>query len=363
MEEPTAFAVPPSQWAISDEDPSDDPAPPPPSAVGSPKEGAPLETQPLLGGGGPPPRPSAPPYPSPQAPYVAPLPSAQAPYAPPPPHEPSAPQAPYAPPPPPAWSEGPAVKAATGFSGWCFSICLANAAAAALLVCLATGAAGPSRAAALGGAFAAAYAAYLALCFCSPSGRALRNVMDQAELDAYVRRLRSAAPVVEASITCYHYETRRHTEHYTDKEGHRRHRHVSTTVRVNTHSAREQWRYSWCRDVSGPPVHRPKISALRVKIKAVQDFTGAASRAAFDGWREGFFRRNTMDVHQERTCRMTVPGLEGYSYVMLRREKGGALSAGAHCMAAMLLCGGLYEAAVLGEVPTTKWLLVKQLHA
>lgn len=348
-EEPTAYAVAPSQWAIPDEDPAASDPPPSPSAVGSPKGGARLESQPLLGGEPPSPRPSAPPYPSPQAPYVAPLPSAQAPYAPPPPAA------------APEWSKGPAVEAATGFSGWCFSICLANVAAVALLACLAAGAAGPSSPAALGGAFGAIYAAYLALCFCSPSGRALRNVMDQGELDAYVRRLRHAAPVVEASITCYHYETRRHTEHYTDKEGHRRHRHVTTTVRVNTHSAREQWRYSWCRDVSGPPVHHPEINALRVRIKAVQDFTGAASRAAFDHWREAFFRRNTADVHQERACRMAVPGLEGY--VMLRREKGGALSAGAHALAALLLCGGLYEAAVLGEVPTTKWLLVKQLHA
>jgi hypothetical protein len=34
-----------------------------------------------------------------------------------------------------------------------------------------------------------------------------------------------------------------------------------------------------------------------------------------------------------------------------------------HALATLLLCGGLYEAVVAGEVPTTRWLLVKQLHA
>jgi len=345
-EEPTTFSVPPSQWAISDEENPQLPGQLPGSAAGFAKDSGDVgdggggdEKAPLLGA----PSPSAPPLPT--------LPSAQAPYA----------GAAVPLPPPPAFSEGPAVVSPAGASGWCFCICLLNLASVALLVGFAASAAGRDGAGALGGAFAGAYALYLALCFCSPSGRALRNVMSQAELDAYVQRLRRTAPTVEATIQCFHYETRHHDEHFTDKDGRRRHRRVRTTVRVNTHFAREQWRYSWVRDVSGPPVYRPEIRALRVRVKAVQDFTGAPARAAYDAWREGFFRRNSFDVHQERTCKMSVAGLE--SYVMLRKKKGGLLSSGAHALAALLMLGGLYEAAVLGEVPSTRWLLVKQLHA
>ena len=361
----TAFAIPPSKWALSDEDPHADPGPSPrptPSQVGSPKADASAERAPLLGGDF---SPSAPPLPSSHEPYMGTLPSSQEPYAGPlpsgqAPYEGAAKQAPL-PPPPPFRDVGPAVIAPSSYSGWCFGICVFNAAAVAMLVCLASGAAGASSAS-FGGAFGGCYVLYLALCFCSPSGRALRNVMSQRELDAYVHRLRHASPVVEATIQCYHYETRHRRESHTDKDGNRHHRHVRYTERVNTHFARERWAYAWSRDVSGPPVYQPHLAALRVRIKAVQDFTGAGARAAFDAWRESFFWRNARDAYQERSCKMTVPGLEGY--VMLQRDEGrGLLSPGWHFAASLCLLGGIYEAAVVGEVPTTKWLLVKQLHA
>lgn len=350
-EEPTTYAIPPSRWALSDEDPSGEPGA---AQVGSPKEvdveslegneKAPLLGSPRGGGSGSPRVPSAPPYPE-QVPYAGPLGSGQAPYAPPPPVH-----------------AGPRVEKPAEMGAWCTFICLLNLGCVALLAALGASAADPR---ALGGAFAACYVAYLVTCCCSPTGRSLRNVMDQSELDAYVRRLRAVAPVVEATISCYHYETRHRTERWTetDKDGntHHRHRHVRDRVRVDTHFAREAWRYAWCRDVSGPPVYQPTISALRVRIKAVQDFTGASARALFDSWRDDFYRRNTCDLFQDRTCKMMVPGLE--SFVMLRKEKGGLLSPEMHALATLLLCGGLYEAVVAGEVPTTRWLLVKQLHA
>ena len=336
--QPTEFGLPPSQWAIGcgEEPTAVVNVPPPPAASGfATEEGAPL-LAPLL-------------HPQ-QEPYLGEALPLQQPYL------GEAKPLPPGAEPAPLRAAGPALRA-PGPSGWCVSVVLLNLVALGLVLCLAAGATTTPVLASAG----AAYLVYALVALCSPSGEALRNCMTQGELDAYVGRVRRAAPTVTASIVCYHYESRREKVHYKDSEGKERHRHVTRTVRVDTHSASESWAYAWCRDVSGPPVYQPHLAAVRVHIVAVQDFTGAPSRAAFDRWKAHFFARHTRDAHQDRSCRMSVPGLR--SHVLLRREEGGLLSAGAHTLAVLLLCGGLYEACVLTGVPSVRWGLVKQLHA
>ena len=259
---------------------------------------------------------------------------------------------------PPFRARGPPLRAA-GPSGWCIIVVFLNLISAGLIAALASGS---LKQQSMFIAAGVGYLVYIIVSLCSPSGKALRNCMSQAEFDAYVSRIRRTSPKVTASITCYHYETRHHRESYTDKDGERHHRHYTTEERVVTHSAKESWAYAWCRDVSGPPVYQPHLRAVRVRVAAVQDFTSRESRAVYDAWKANFFSRNISDARQDKECKMTVPGL--LENVMLKRGgEGGILSAEAHTFAVLLLCGGLYEACVLADVPSVRWGLVKQLHA
>jgi TMEM151 family len=196
---------------------------------------------------------------------------------------------------------------------------------------------------------------------CSPSSRALRSVVSQDELDEYVNDLRRTRPVVKASIQNYHYESRQVQETYTDKDGKSHTRWRTKTYRVNTHYAAERWAYDSVRDVSGPPVYQPEITALRIHFRAVQDFSSAESRAAFERWREKFYYEHTCDSHQDRRFDFHVPGLQ--SYVMLRKERGGWLQWHVQALAVLFLCGGLYQGTVLETVPHVKYKIVKQLHS
>jgi hypothetical protein len=252
----SAVALPLSAWAIHD-DPSPQQAPP---------AARPAKADPLLDGGegyssyqggAAAPAPSAPPA-ADAGPYVAgqPLPGAPAtgafypqPYS-------AAAAAPL--------SAGPPLEAPSlGCWGW--AALLFNAAVLALLLCVALDAGGARQA--LGAASGLAYLAYLALCLCSPSAKALRNCMSAAALQAHTAAVRAARPEVWAEIVCWHNETR--TRHVTEtgKDGKKHSRRETYTVRVETHRARGAWGYRGVRDISGEPVHQPYLPMLEVHYK------------------------------------------------------------------------------------------------
>jgi len=368
-DDPTPHALPPSQWAlntIADDEPTTphaaaDAAAATPTAAaaaaGSPK----AERSPLL------PRAS-------EAPSKEPL----------------MPPAPTAPPPlpPPPRASGPPVRR-RGASCACVSVVVSNFVALALVLasvavsteargsggsCSFSGG-GPNQTSAIplcGGSgggdhfslyffTAFSYAIYLFVALRSPAAGALRNAMSQPQLDAFVERLRRARPRVAARIQNYHYETHTTRESHTDSSGNTTYSSSTKRVRVNTHAAEAEWSFAGVCDVSGPPVYQPHLRALLVQIHAVQDFSDASDRAAFDAWLQGFYRTHTRDAEQDRSCGMVVPGF--CSHVMLVQGRGVLLSCGAHLAATLLLGGAAYELCLVANVPTCRWLLVKQLRS
>ena len=332
-EEPTSNALPPSKWALREEDPEDDPSPSA-SSSGSSSSSEPAASSSAW---------------SAKAPEQSPL-LSSAPV-------PSAPAASSYGQPVPARAAGPKVTSGTP-TLWCFFTVCSNAMVLVQLAMIAT-TSGSSRTSWIIGA-ACVYFFYLCCSLCSPSARALQNRMSQSQLDALVEQLRRARPSVTAQSTSYHYETRTRREDYTDDKGHKHHRHVEYTEKVVTHTAREAWAYSFCRDVSGPPVFQPHLRSLLVKLGKVQDFSDAGSRAAYDAWLGYFRQRHNRDAYQDVSCSMDIPGF--VPYVMLQQDNAGwTHSAGAQLLFTLVLCGWAYELCVLQSVPKVRWALVKQL--
>ena len=374
--EPTATALPLSQWAILDDhspateaalDGLDKPKQSPLLSYGTAPSAPPAE-QPL--------QPSGAFYPAPQGPQGAFFPPPQA-------------VAPL--------SAGPPLTA-PAFGGWGVAAMLFNAAVVALLVCVGLNVGGKRNE--YSGAAAASYFIYLLVCLCSPSARALRNHMSTSELLDYTQAVRSTRPVLWASIVCYHYETRTRVVSRTDKDG-KRHTHTGApparqapcappatagalsstcarppppphthspfhlraaetyTEKVVTHSASANWAYGTCRDISGPPVYQPHISMLQIHFKPVQDFLDSASASAWVAWRSHFYASNTRDAHQDRSSGMRIDGLK--SWVMLQQGTSFWVGPGGHTLAVLLGIGIFFECLVFQKTPHTKYHIVKQL--
>lgn len=129
--------------------------------------------------------------------------------------------------------------------------------------------------------------------------------------------------------------------------------------KVVTHTAAEDWQYGTCRDISGPPVYQPYIPQVELHVKTVQDFSDATSYQVYVGWRESFFQRNIRDVHQDRSCRMTVPGL--IPYVMVQQGQSMTVNPTSHLLASLCLFAFVYEVTVFQKIPHARYNLVKQL--
>ncbi len=134
---------------------------------------------------------------------------------------------------------------------------------------------------------------------------------------------------------------------------------VAYREKVVTHSAAEDWQYGTCRDISGPPVYQPYIPQVELHVKTVQDFSDATSYQVYEGWRESFFQRHSRDVHQDKSCKMTVPGL--IPYVMVQQGHSLTVNPTCHLLASLCLFAFVYEMTVFQAIPHARYNLVKQL--
>lgn len=279
-------------------------------------------------------------------------------------HTPLLSMAPPAPSAPPAVVEahraaGPEVTPSDA-SGHCASVVLLNLATIALLI--ACCAVRSDLRLPVGAAAGVSYALYLLATLCSPRVHALHNSVDQAQLDAIVHKLRLTRPVIVATSVSWHNETRTRTIKTTDSDGYDHYSEEDYTVRVTTHTAKEPFPFRRCRDVSGPPVYQPHVRSLRVRFRKVIDFASWEAKQAYEAWKAGFYAAHDVDVFQDRSLDVDIPGLP--SQLLLQQTGGegaGCVSPGYHTLATVLLLGGAFEIFVLQAVPQVRWKLIKQV--
>ena len=210
------------------------------------------------------------------------------------------------------------------------------------------------------------YCLYVAVYLGSSSGRALCNMGQASDATAYIAYLRSAPVRVTASISCYHYETRTRRVTRTDHDGHR-HSHMETyTVRVDTHSASEDWTACSVQDRSGhAPVfeHEPIV---QLRFRKVLDFDELRSREVFDAWLASFVLRNNRDVHHDKSFDLHVAGFN-VQHVMAvggkTQDKPVLANVIVHTLLVFVGLAGLFEICVLRRIPRATWILVKTVTA
>lgn len=265
---------------------------------------------------------------------------------------------------PPAAFEAPRAKGPevtpSDASGHCVSVVLLNVATIVLLI--ACGAARADLRTTFGAAAGGCYALYIIATLCSPRVHALHNSVDQAQLDAIVRKLRLTRPVIVATSVSWHYETRTRTVTTTDSDGRHYHSEEEYTVRVTSHTAKQAFAFRWCRDVSGPPVYQPHVRSLRVRFRTVIDFASWEAKQAYEAWKAGFFAAHNRDDYQETSLDVDIPGLPAQLLLQQTGGEGaGCVSPSWHVLATILLLGGAFEICVLQAVPQVRWKLVKQI--
>ena len=164
------------------------------------------------------------------------------------------------------------------------------------------------------------YIAYLITEFCTTSYKYLKNKKKDVTMYKIMEQLFYGHPIIQLKCVCYHFET--HTEYYTDANGNRQSRTV--TSQVNTHSDSLTIPYHSAIDISGKLVLNTakgfvtKKDIVKLKLKLTIDYADAISYSDHDKLKSEFEERNKnydkyMDVWEEKT----LPGFNEYNLVTI----------------------------------------------
>jgi len=145
-------------------------------------------------------------------------------------------------------------------------------------------------------------------CCCAGTGKYLRNVLQNEGAAQFVERIKGQPAEIWWSVRCYHWETRRRQKRVTDKDGNTRTEWETYQEKVYTWSAREQYTYSTCIDVSGQLLGLDVYNLTKLKLSKTYGFADEDTRRDYVHRRRTFRMMNWRDMHQEFHEEFTIPG-------------------------------------------------------
>jgi len=160
---------------------------------------------------------------------------------------------------------------------------------------------------------------YLITAWCDPAANYLLNFTTCADVHDYMEKLFYTPIKKVMKIQCYHNETVTITEKDSNTgESVTR----TTTQRVDTHSAKEEFKYMSWRDVSGEFVidiggassnHRQAFIKLHLPLQ--MQFVNDGTAEDFQRQKERFIERNKRDVMYDYEDYLTMDGYKKYNLV------------------------------------------------
>jgi len=144
--------------------------------------------------------------------------------------------------------------------------------------------------------------------YCSSTNQYLKNIKAKKGVHRFVNRLQKKAPRIIWNIRCYHMETRTRLVSYKDKDGNRRTRWETYTVRVDTHSASDNYRFDTWDDVSGklPSLSDYKLTKLTIGKQWM--FADTFTAADYNQGKLRFIQLNDRDVSYDFSTTLEIPG-------------------------------------------------------
>merc|ERR1711900_799 len=142
----------------------------------------------------------------------------------------------------------------------------------------------------------------------SSTQKYLCNIEHKGSVHRLVDRLQRTAPQIVWSIHCYHMETRTRLVSYTDNQGNTRTRVETYTVRVDTHSASQHYRFDAWDDVSGKLPSLTVYKLTKLTIGKQWMFADAFTEADYNQRQSSFIRFNDRDMHYDFSTKLRIPG-------------------------------------------------------
>lgn len=118
-------------------------------------------------------------------------------------------------------------------------------------------------------------------------------------------RLKNEKPSIWFYVECYHYETRT----YTTRDSQGRTRTTTRQEKVVTYTAKLEFVYDSCSDVSGELTGLEGHSIAKLDLSKSLVFADAATQSLYEATRDEFFKSNKYrDTHMSTLEQMSVPG-------------------------------------------------------
>eukprot|EP01022_Parablepharisma_sp_SALTPOND_P008704 TRINITY_DN136732_c0_g1_i1.p1 TRINITY_DN136732_c0_g1~~TRINITY_DN136732_c0_g1_i1.p1 ORF type:complete len:346 (+),score=5.80 TRINITY_DN136732_c0_g1_i1:113-1039(+) len=162
------------------------------------------------------------------------------------------------------------------------------------------------------------YVAYLISALLAPTFRYFLNPTTGADIYGYMQKIFYSPINLSMFVQCWHNQTTFHEE--KDSQG-RTHT-VTKTVRVNTHSASENFHYKSWRDVSGRfildtsgAMRSQQRAFIRVHLGLRLELANDGTKVDFEQQKASFINRNRLDQYQDYHERVTMENFNKYNFV------------------------------------------------
>ena len=196
----------------------------------------------------------------------------------------------------------------------------------------------------------------------SNSLRYLRNMQTAEAAAVHVLSQRQQRPIITWRVQCYHYETETYEVTDTDAEGNTTTRTETRQVRVDTHSAQCNYKYSSCTDVSSTPPSFDTHMVTKITFKKCYSFDSPQSRMKFLSDQRLWRGLHDRDDHQDFCEHMSIPGFVPKMLGELAPElRPRCLSPGWFVCASCTLCSPLWRWWFGSIAVNTEYVVHKQL--